>query len=131
MPVVSSTPADLRVVNKSLLDRLSPASAGFSGNDNADIRLIRDDWVQDKARSLSCQGKRKISLRLGTFNVNGKLPSQDLSSWIQGISASISQAHDEGAFPPSNETAAATSHQVSTSPRDGRLHQSGFFTLFD
>ena len=27
---------------------------------------------------------RLNSLRLGTFNVNGKLPSQDLFAWIQG-----------------------------------------------
>ncbi|EKM78327.1 hypothetical protein AGABI1DRAFT_101055 [Agaricus bisporus var. burnettii JB137-S8] len=91
MPIASSMPPDLRVANKNLLDRLSPASAGFSGNDNADIRLIRDEWVRDRARSLSRQGKRKLSLRLGTFNVNGKLPSQDLSSWIQGVSTSIAE----------------------------------------
>jgi len=26
----------------------------------------------------------RLRLRLGTFNVNGKMPTQDLSAWIQG-----------------------------------------------
>ena len=28
-------------------------------------------------------------IRIGTFNVNGKLPSQDLSSWVQGGSSPV------------------------------------------
>lgn len=126
MPIASSMPPDLRVANKNLLDRLSPASAGFSGNDNADIRLIRDEWVRDRARSLSRQGKRKLSLRLGTFNVNGKLPSQDLSSWIQGVSTSSLQAPSEQAFPSANESVALTPHQVDSNLRDGKFHQKIF-----
>lgn len=31
---------------------------------------------------------RNDRLRIGTFNVNGKMPSQDLSAWIQGTSLS-------------------------------------------
>jgi phosphatidylinositol-bisphosphatase len=128
IPVVSSTPTDLRVVNKGLHDRLSPASAGFSGNDNADIRLIRDEWVREKARSLSRQERRKLSLRLGTFNVNGKLPSQDLSSWVQGIPASTSKAHEKGVSPSSNEAGTVSSHQVSNNLPDGMLHEPSFMT---
>ncbi len=45
---------------------------------------MHDEWIRNKARSLVRVGKRRMSLRLGTFNVNGKLPSQDLASWIQG-----------------------------------------------
>jgi phosphatidylinositol-bisphosphatase len=86
--IVSTIPPDLRIINKPLLKRLSPASAGLPGDDAIDIQVIRDEWIRNKARSLVKQGIRGVSLRLGTFNVNGKLPSQDLSSWIQGITAS-------------------------------------------
>lgn len=96
MGPVSSTPPDLRVVNKGLLQRLFPASAGLPGDDNTDIRLIRDEWIRDQARSLSQRGKRRISVHLGTFNVNGKLPSQDLSLWIQGTRTSDAPAHKKG-----------------------------------
>lgn len=83
---MSSIPPDLRVVNTPLSQRLSPTSAGVPGDDSADILLIHDEWLRTKARSLVRLGRQTISLRLGTFNVNGKLPSQDLSSWIQGRS---------------------------------------------
>jgi phosphatidylinositol-bisphosphatase len=41
----------------------------------------------------------KIRLKLGTFNVNGVLPSQDLSSWL-GRSHSTSSNSDETSFLP-------------------------------
>ncbi|KAF8909683.1 Endonuclease/exonuclease/phosphatase [Gymnopilus junonius] len=63
---LTNTPQDLRLVNKPLLERLSPASAGFMSDDQSDAQLIRDDWTE-----------------VGTFNVNGKMPSQDLSAWVQ------------------------------------------------
>ncbi|KAF5350453.1 hypothetical protein D9756_008648 [Leucocoprinus leucothites] len=88
--VVSSIPPDLRTMNKPLTERLPPASAGHPGDDASVIQLLRDEWIRSKARSSVRQGTRDLSLRVGTFNVNGKMPSQDLSSWIQGTMASTS-----------------------------------------
>lgn len=65
--------------------QLSAASAGAPGDDAADFRLIRDEWMRYNARTSSRQGRRRLKIRIGTFNVNGKLPSQDLSSWIGGL----------------------------------------------
>lgn len=50
--VASSSPLDLRIAHQPLHTRLSPASAGFPGDDVADIRLIREDWVHTKSREL-------------------------------------------------------------------------------
>ncbi|KAF9453377.1 DNase I-like protein [Macrolepiota fuliginosa MF-IS2] len=101
--ILTSGPPDLRIVNKPLLQRLSPASAGLPGDDDADVQIIRDAWARDKARSLVRRGRRRISLRLGTFNVNGKMPSQDLSSWVQGTGTTATLPEDEAltaALPP-------------------------------
>lgn len=75
---------DLRIANLPLISRLSSASAGHLGNDSDDIQIIRDEWIRVKARESSRRGRRRLKLRLGTFNVNGKFPSQDLSVWVQG-----------------------------------------------
>ena len=98
---VASTSQDLRQITRPLLERLSPACAGQTGDDHADAQAIRDDWVRLKARDLSRHGRRCLTwvpldphlcrpdnhwerrMRLGTFNVNGKMPSQDLSAWVQ------------------------------------------------
>ncbi|KAK2460857.1 hypothetical protein APHAL10511_007327 [Amanita phalloides] len=82
--LLSDVPMDLRIVNGPLLDRLSPSSAGFPGDDVADLRLIRDFWIRGKAQELSLKGAYSMSIRIGTFNVNGRLPSQDLSTWVGG-----------------------------------------------
>ncbi|TFK29490.1 DNase I-like protein [Coprinopsis marcescibilis] len=84
--LLASLPSDLRVVNQPIQERLSPASAGQPGDDYADLHLLRDEWVRSAARSACRTDKKSLRLRIGTFNVNGKLPSQDLSSWIQGNS---------------------------------------------
>jgi phosphatidylinositol-bisphosphatase len=81
---LASLTQDLRQVNRPLVDRLSPAYAGLSGDDHADIQLLRDEWIRTKLRETSRKGRTRLNLRLGTFNVNGKMPSQDLSAWIQG-----------------------------------------------
>ncbi|KAF9484055.1 DNase I-like protein [Pholiota conissans] len=81
---LTSVPQDLRLINQPLLDRLSPSCAGLPGDDHADAQIIKDDWIRRKARTMCRVGKRKLKLRLGTFNVNGKMPSQDLSAWVQG-----------------------------------------------
>ncbi|KJA23929.1 hypothetical protein HYPSUDRAFT_136984 [Hypholoma sublateritium FD-334 SS-4] len=80
---LTSMPEDLRQINRPLLDRLSPSCAGFLGDEHSDAQMIRDDWVRNKAREMSRVGRRRLSLRLGTFNVNGKMPSQDLSPWVR------------------------------------------------
>ncbi|EAU84020.2 hypothetical protein CC1G_11458 [Coprinopsis cinerea okayama7 len=82
--LLASIPPDLRLVNQPLHERLSPASAGQPGDDYADLHLMRDEWVRAEARRSCISGRQSLRLRIGTFNVNGKLPSQDLSSWIQG-----------------------------------------------
>lgn len=79
-------------------------------DDLADIDIIRNDWVQKKARE-EVQASENVNvrfvrspelfirykasadfvffddrIRVGTFNVNGKMPSQDLASWVGGRS---------------------------------------------
>lgn len=98
---MSSIAPDLRITNKPLFQRLSSASAGQSPDDAADIQLIRDEWIRNNARSLVRLGRLSLSVRIGTFNVNGKMPSQDLSSWIQGTSSSNSVKFDISSQSPS------------------------------
>lgn len=128
---MSSIPPDLRVANKPLLQRLSPASAGIPGDDNADIQVIRDEWVRNKARSLAQQARRRLSLRLGTFNVNGKMPSQDLSSWIQGTRVSGAELEKTGGspfIPPLKATPPISLEDV-TKPLRSSKHSSYFSWL--
>jgi phosphatidylinositol-bisphosphatase len=83
--------------------RLSLACVGIPGDEIADTQLICNEWVRATARK-SAGGTKSLLLviktilkvtiqliipdesriRLGTFNVNGKFPSQDLSSWVGG-----------------------------------------------
>jgi hypothetical protein len=101
---VSSIPLDLRIIHHPLHTRLSPSSAGFPMDEAANIRVVRDDWVRNSAWNTCMDGsalcKQNIRYRrflsisilmysevptrihMGTFNVNGKSPSQDLSPWI-------------------------------------------------
>ncbi|KAF8241111.1 DNase I-like protein [Tricholoma matsutake] len=83
---INPIPQDLRSLNLPLHARLSTASAGLPGDDFADIDAIRDEWIRSRTRKVVQRGRRRISIRIGTFNVNGKLPSQDLASWIRGPS---------------------------------------------
>lgn len=84
--IFNPIPQDLRSLNLPLHARLSTASAGLPGDDFADIDAIRDEWIRSRTRKVVQRGRRRISIRIGTFNVNGKLPSQDLASWIRGPS---------------------------------------------
>ncbi|KAF8065021.1 DNase I-like protein [Lyophyllum atratum] len=104
---------DLRLVNRPLHLRLSPAAAGIPGDDVTDIRLIRDEWIQTQARDTSRQGRRKLKIRLGTFNVNGKLPSQDLSDWM-GIPAPA--AHSYTTISPLPELSPLSLGEVTRDP---------------
>ncbi|PCH36777.1 DNase I-like protein [Wolfiporia cocos MD-104 SS10] len=84
--ILTSGPPDLRTLNTPLHTLLSPASAGAPGDEASDIELIREDWVRSKIREelTSNSGTSLLRIRVGTFNVNGKLPTQDLSTWVQG-----------------------------------------------
>ena len=106
---VSVIPPDLRIINKPLIERLSTNYAGFSGDDAMDIKIIRDEWIRSKTRSLARKGTGSLSLRIGTFNVNGKMPTQDLSSWVQGTTASTSDAPKDTASSPRIENRSPSS----------------------
>ena len=106
---VSVIPPDLRIINKPLIERLSTNYAGFSGDDAMDIKIIRDEWIRSKTRSLARKGTGSLSLRIGTFNVNGKMPTQDLSSWVQGTTASTSDAPKDTASSPRIENLSPSS----------------------
>ncbi|EIM92905.1 DNase I-like protein [Stereum hirsutum FP-91666 SS1] len=80
-------PPDLRVLRQPLNERLSIGSAGMPGNEVADYNAIRDHWFRNKARHNATKPELRpseLKIRIGTFNVNGKLPSQDLSPWVGG-----------------------------------------------
>lgn len=79
-----SSPIDLRMVNVPLHTRLSPASAGLPGDDADDISIVRENWIYNQAIEEALTGSSaRLLIRTGTFNVNGKMPSQDLSPWLR------------------------------------------------
>jgi hypothetical protein len=59
------------------------------------------------------------SVRLGTFNVSGKLPSQDLSSWVRG-------RREENALIPPLQKLSPLEVEVGTDdrhkPNDGKVY---------
>lgn len=55
------------------------------------------------------------SIRLGTFNVNGKAPSQDLSSWIQGNDTNV---HDLKTIPPLKDISPLSMGEIARNPLD-------------
>ena len=82
---------------------LSSSSAGLPGDEDNDIALIRDQWIDQQLSSHGDEHSQRrtlryissiklprslfwflYSLRLGTFNVNGKPPTQSLVPWIWG-----------------------------------------------
>ncbi|KAK0226427.1 DNase I-like protein [Armillaria fumosa] len=115
LPIFSSSPPDVRLLMQPLYTRLSSASAGLPGDDTYDILMIRDDWIRRTARNQVRRGRRKLSIRLGTFNVNGKEPSQDLSSWIQGNNTN---AHDLKTIPPLKVVSPLLMGEVAQNPLD-------------
>ncbi|KAF9810224.1 hypothetical protein IEO21_07066 [Rhodonia placenta] len=85
-PLLSSIPPDLRNLKQPLSVFLSSATAGQPGDEASDIALIRADWMRRKVEAMlipTCKAGRTLRLRIGTFNVNGKMPSQDLSVWLR------------------------------------------------
>ncbi|KAI0725443.1 DNase I-like protein [Fomitopsis betulina] len=84
--ILSTVPPDLRTLQKPVHMVLSSASAGLPGDEALDIAVIREDWMRRRVRShLLFGAERRSSLRVhvGTFNVNGKMPAQDLSPWLR------------------------------------------------
>ncbi|KAF8655019.1 hypothetical protein AX16_003289 [Volvariella volvacea WC 439] len=110
-PSVTVRPWDIRILNQPLYSRLSHASAGQAGDEFSDIITIRDQWVRDTIRTTQQRGTRNLRIRLGTFNVNGTIPSQDLSSWVQG----------ESAKPPASAQAEVQSPLLPVTPK-GATH---------
>ncbi|OBZ76964.1 Inositol polyphosphate 5-phosphatase OCRL-1 [Grifola frondosa] len=111
--LLSPIPPDLRQLHKPLHSLLSPASAGMSGDDAFDIAMIREDWMRRKVRenlaSTGCKFEQ-LKIRVGTFNVNGKFPSQDLSAWL-GHHSSIAKL-----IPPLKEMSPLSLREVVTGP---------------
>ncbi|KAA1474554.1 DNase I-like protein [Dentipellis sp. KUC8613] len=69
------------------------------GNDVADYFAIRNDWFHQRSHTVVSNDIEKVHLRVrvGSFNVNGKLPSQDLSSWVGWSASSSTDKQDEQA----------------------------------
>ncbi|KAF7329209.1 DNase I-like protein [Mycena kentingensis (nom. inval.)] len=82
LPPLFHIPQDLRVARTPLHARLSPAFAGQPGDDASDVLRIRDEWIRVRAREEAGVGTTSLRIRIGTFNVNGELPRQDLSTWL-------------------------------------------------
>ncbi|KAF8189122.1 hypothetical protein K438DRAFT_2019067 [Mycena galopus ATCC 62051] len=82
LPALFALPPDLRTAQKPLHTRLSAAFAGEPGDDAADVVLIRDEWIRARVRERCSRGKTSLRIRIGTFNVNGNPPSQDLAPWV-------------------------------------------------
>ncbi|KAG9122408.1 hypothetical protein FRC07_001217, partial [Ceratobasidium sp. 392] len=63
---------------------LSPAWAGQAGNEDSDILLLRQQWLAEELAKQDAELKhmRKLSIRVGTFNVNGQQPMEPLRSWL-------------------------------------------------
>ncbi|KAF8558670.1 DNase I-like protein [Imleria badia] len=80
----SSRRLDLRLRKQPLHTRLSPATVGLPGDDVSDISVVRRDWIEQVATKEALTGNIKhLKIRMGTFNINGKAPSQDLYPWLR------------------------------------------------
>ncbi|KAI6002138.1 DNase I-like protein [Pisolithus albus] len=87
LKAIAAKVIDLRTRKIPLHERLSKASAGLPGNDFLDISRVQDEWIRRAATAKATIGHKSLRLRLGSFNVNGKIPSQDLSPWLRGLGA--------------------------------------------
>ncbi|KAJ1300525.1 hypothetical protein OPQ81_005336 [Rhizoctonia solani] len=66
------------------LPPLSPAWAGQPGNQDADVVLLRQRWLNEQLVQQDSELKhvRDLSIRVGTFNVNGQDPIESLRPWL-------------------------------------------------
>ncbi|KAL0945822.1 hypothetical protein HGRIS_012107 [Hohenbuehelia grisea] len=74
-------------MNEPLFTLLSEASAGMPGDDAADILLVQSQWLRARAREMCGRGTYPLRIRIGTFNVNGKAPTEEIATWIRGTSS--------------------------------------------
>lgn len=113
---------DLRIASQPLHTRLAAASAGNPGDDVSDIIVVRDHWVQQRARQTSRKGNQQLRFKLGTFNVNGMMPSQDLSSWLgtgPQVTSDASSAFTETTLiPPINKVSPLSVSDLIKNPFD-------------
>ncbi|THV02214.1 DNase I-like protein [Dendrothele bispora CBS 962.96] len=101
IPPFTSVFPNIQETHRPLFTRLSPASAGTPGEDGKDVITIRDDWIRSRARNECRKARARLHLRIGTFNVNGKMPSQDLSVWVR---STVNEKKDfASVLPPLNE----------------------------
>ena len=77
---VSFSPPDLRIVTRPLHTRLSLSSAGMPVDDLVNIDVIRNDWVQMKARQ-EVQASEKVNIRFVSSHITPpRIWSCDLNS---------------------------------------------------
>ncbi|KZS88555.1 DNase I-like protein [Sistotremastrum niveocremeum HHB9708] len=78
------TPQDLRVLNEE--PPLSPIILGSQGVPDHDVSVIQDHWIQQRMieRKSEYAHLKEVSIRLCSFNVNGRPPNGDLEDWILG-----------------------------------------------
>ncbi|KAI0258569.1 Endonuclease/exonuclease/phosphatase [Gloeopeniophorella convolvens] len=90
-------PLDIRQTRRPVYSRLSLGCAGMPGDEVNDFFTIRDHWLHTEAKSAAPRDPERTRLRIrtGTFNVNGKVPSQDLSTWLGGGPLFLSEQEDE------------------------------------
>ncbi|KAH0831235.1 DNase I-like protein [Lanmaoa asiatica] len=136
----SSRRLDLRLRKQPLHTRLSPAIAGLPGDDVSDVSIIRRDWIEHAAAKEASSGNVKhlrcviiperfrprsplCRIRLGTFNVNGKAPSQDLYPWLRSAE-SKSQAK-AGWISPLK----LSPFEISSDPLHRELHENNSLTV--
>ncbi|KAJ3814924.1 DNase I-like protein [Lentinula aff. lateritia] len=127
IPSLPSSFPDLRDSYQPLSSRLSLASAGTPGDDLNDIVLIRDEWAHSRARNQCRRGRVRLNLRLGTFNVNGKMPTQDLAAWVRGGTTTARLESSNGFLPAVKEISPLSLGEVVKDPfdsqRDGEVAQ--------
>lgn len=72
---------------------------------------------------------RLFSFRLGTFNVNGKMPSQDLATWVRGSTVGKSPV-EPGFLPTVKEISPLSMGEVVKDPFESQgVFQGGFCEL--
>ncbi|KAF8494032.1 Endonuclease/exonuclease/phosphatase [Gautieria morchelliformis] len=100
LPCQRPKPRDIRFIHSR--PKLSPSSAGLPGDEGNDIALIRDHWIDRRlagCRDEFCQ-RRSLRLRIGTFNVNGKPPTQSLVPWICASRGRSDSGNIQSRLPP-------------------------------
>ncbi|KAJ3862319.1 DNase I-like protein [Lentinula novae-zelandiae] len=146
IPSLPSSFPDLRDSHQPLSSRLSLASAGTPGDDSNDIVLIRDEWAHSRARNQCRRGRVRLkyglkenssltwyswmlSLRLGTFNVNGKMPTQDLAAWVRGSNTTARLESSNGFLPAVKEISPLSLGEVVKDPFDSQRDGEGVISF--